>query len=207
MTDKEILDDAAEFIENEFGGERLVKLAASLRAMAQRCGEPVASSACPICAKDTPHFHGSGDLLAWLTKEANIQRSRFPQINNAECGDEVVVIGKNRWLHFLDTEVPDDFMREARSFGEAKIQLLRLRHTIASLRDEVAKRDAMISHLKNAPRPAIPDGYALVPKEPTVGMVNVIGSLVAGPDRVWCHADVVDGWRQALAAAPTPKEE
>ena len=43
MTDKEILDDAAEFIENEFGGERLVKLAASLRAMAQRCGEPVAS--------------------------------------------------------------------------------------------------------------------------------------------------------------------
>ncbi|HDT6520500.1 TPA: DUF550 domain-containing protein [Klebsiella aerogenes] len=52
-------------------------------------------------------------------------------------------------------------------------------------------------HIKSQPAPVVPDGYVMVPKEPTAEMVNKMRYHVGGYDR-----NIKEGYKAMLAAAP-----
>lgn len=97
-----------------------------------------------------------------------------------------------------------------------KIALAAKRHSIAMIPDEKPDEDGPLADGWNACRakmlyttqkPAhteqvVPDGWKLVPIEPTEGMLDEFDSIIDfGAD------DSVDAWKRLIAAAPKPETE
>ena len=63
--------------------------------------------------------------------------------------------------------------------------------------------DAMSAALS---APAVPDGWMLVPIEPTPEMVRAAHNCMPPVSRKW-HAAIKEKWAAMLAAAPSPQEQ
>lgn len=61
--------------------------------------------------------------------------------------------------------------------------------------------------IRSATSEAVPDGWVLVPREPTQEMIEANGRSICDEGNAWLERDARTTWAAMLAAAPNPKPE